>query len=192
MSQLQIVLGNPIEHSVVFAGPFGVGKTTALRTVSDIPVVNTDVASVEMLADVPSKHTTTAGFDYGEWHFPDGGKVALIGIPGQDRFGAIWDLFLARSSAVVLWVFGERSTGLSECRDWLEILVCRGAISNLAIAVTRVKPEQTDTVLESFRDLVAEYNHFAPVIIADPRKPTDVLLAITMAFSSPAIPVARP
>lgn len=192
MSKLQVVLGNSIEHSVVFAGPFGVGKTTALRSVSDIPVVNTDVASVEVLADVPSKHTTTVGFDYGEWRFPDGRKVALIGIPGQDRFGAIWDVFLSRNSTVVLWVFGERGTGLSECRDWLEILACRGAISNLAIAVTRVNPEQIDTTLESFRDLIERYNNFAPVLIADPRKPTDVLQAITMALSSPTTSNVRP
>ncbi|SDS21759.1 hypothetical protein SAMN05216221_1318 [Pseudomonas oryzae] len=170
----------------MFAGPFGVGKTTALRSVSDIPVVNTDVASTKMLADVPSKHTTTVGFDYGEWHFPEGKRVSLIGIPGQNRFEAIWDLFLSRSSAVVLWVFGERSTGLSECRDWLEILACRGAISNLSIAVTRVNPEHTEPVLESFRELIAKYNNFAPVMIADPRKPTDVIQTITMALSSPA------
>ncbi|MGL5853352.1 MAG: hypothetical protein ACRCZD_21425, partial [Phycicoccus sp.] len=41
---LTAVIGNVAQDRVVFCGPMGVGKTTAVRSVSDVEVANTDVA----------------------------------------------------------------------------------------------------------------------------------------------------
>jgi hypothetical protein len=186
------VLGHTTEHQVVFVGPFGVGKSTALRAISDIPVVNTDVVSheVDARALVEGKTTTTAGFDYGEWRFPDGTRVALMGVPGQTRFEAMWDILLPRSSAIVLWLFGDRDPDRLECRRWLEALAKRKALSRLAVAITRVD-NPDDVALDPWRDLVAEYHPLAPVMTADPRRNSDVMQAITMALASPYAPIQR-
>jgi uncharacterized protein len=186
-NQLEIVLGHTVSHQVVFAGPFGVGKTTALRAVSDIPVVNTDVASSEVTPDAlaQGKTTTTVGFDYGEWRFPDGQRVSLIGVPGQDRFEAMWDAIIPRSSAIVLWVYGDRDPQLYECEKWLSALAQRKAVARLAVAVTRVSAHDSEVVLGPFRDLVSQYHQLAPVITADPRNPSDVMQAVTIALTSP-------
>lgn len=40
------VVGATTSHQVVFVGPMGVGKTTAVKALSDIPIVSTDVARV--------------------------------------------------------------------------------------------------------------------------------------------------
>ena len=193
MTKLQIVLGHTTEHQVVFVGPFGVGKTTALRTVSDIEVVNTDVASIEVddEAKIAGKTTTTTGFDYGEWRFPDGAKVSLIGVPGQERFDAIWDIMLPRSSAIVLWLYGDRDPYLRDCTKWLDALAKRKAISRLAVAITRVTDENSETAIGPYRDLIEQYHPLAPVITADPRRASDVLQAITMALTSPYSPIER-
>ncbi len=42
---MQPVLGTTTSQQVAFVGPFGVGKSTAVRAISDTPVVNTDVRS---------------------------------------------------------------------------------------------------------------------------------------------------
>lgn len=192
MNAPTIVLGHTTEHQVVFVGPFGVGKSTALRAISDIPVVNTDVVSheVDARALVEGKTTTTAGFDYGEWRFPDGTRVALMGVPGQTRFEAMWDILLPRSSAIVLWLFGDRDPDRLECRRWLEALAKRKALSRLAVAITRVD-NPDDVALDPWRDLVAEYHPLAPVMTADPRRNSDVMQAITMALASPYAPIQR-
>jgi len=184
----RVVVGHTAADQVVFVGPFGVGKTTALRVVSDVPVVNTDVLSSEIDAALAAsgKSTTTAALDYGEWQFGDGARVALIGIPGQERFDAIWDTLLPRSTAVVLWLFGDQEAGLQECRKWLDILQRRGAISRLAVAITRVPPDREDLVLNSYRELISSYHEFAPILTADPRDPADVMQAITIALTSPS------
>ncbi|MBP6718693.1 MAG: hypothetical protein KA173_07490 [Rhodoferax sp.] len=193
MTKLQIVLGHTTEHQVVFVGPFGVGKTTALRCVSDIEVVNTDVFSTEVdeAAQTHGKTTTTTGFDYGEWCFPDGAKVSLIGVPGQERFEAMWDALLPRSSAIVLWLYGDRDPHLTQCTKWLNALAQRKAVSRLAVAVTRVPDQGAEKALDPYRNLIEQYHPLAPVITADPRRASDVLQVITMALTSPYSPIER-
>lgn len=183
---MKVVLGHRIDHQIVFVGPFGVGKTTALRAISDIAVVCTEEKSDEAhsLRD-PGKTTTTVGFDYGEWAFEDGARVGLFGMPGQERFNAMWDTILPQSSAVVLWLHGDRASALAECRFWLDALAARGAVKRLAVALTRVPDDLPDERLEPFRELVGRYHPLAPVITADPRAATSVVQAVSIALTTP-------
>ncbi len=76
------VVGATTGHQVVFVGPMGVGKTTAVKALSDIPIVSTDVTrSTLAFSEVPvdGKTTTTVGINYGEWTDPDGVRVGLDG-----------------------------------------------------------------------------------------------------------------
>jgi signal recognition particle receptor subunit beta len=193
MKPLQIILGHAVTHQVVFAGPFGVGKTTALRAVSDIPVVNTEAASSEISpeAQAQGKTTTTVGFDYGEWGFADGTRVSLIGIPGQERFEAMWDMTIPRSSAIVLWLYGDRDPNLLECAKWIEALAKRKAVARLAVAVTRIPDDDAEMALGPYRELVSRYHPLAPVITADPRRPADVMQSIMIALTSPYAAIER-
>ena len=187
MKPLQVILGHTTTHQVVFVGPFGVGKTTALRTISDVPVVNTDVQSSEADAGMRlgGKDTTTIGLDYGEWTFLDGSRVTLLGVPGQERFDAMWDALLPHCSAIVLWVYGDRDPTLLEASKWLQTLARRKALARLAVAVTRLPPDCDDKLLNPYRELVQRFHPFAPVITADPRQANEVMQAITIALTSP-------
>lgn len=180
------LLGSLVRHRIAFVGPFGVGKTTALRAVSDIPVVNTDVWTRERVEGDAEKCRTTVGFDYGEWQFPDGLRVALCGLPGQERFEAVWDAMLPQSSAVILWLFGERPQAPVEMCRWLDVIAQRVPLTRLAVALTRLPPDHDDALLDPFRDRLAEYHPLAPVLTADPRRPGDVRQAIAVALATPA------
>lgn len=187
---MRVVLGHHAKHQVVFVGPFGVGKTTALRAVSDIAVASMESASGEAVnAGDPGKTTTTVGFDYGEWQFPDGARVGLFGVPGQERFNAMWDALLPQSSAVVLWLFGNRANALAEGHFWLDALAARKAVTRLAVAVTRMPAQAPDHELEPYRRLAGRYHPLAPVITADPREPASVMQAIMVALSTPFSPM---
>jgi uncharacterized protein len=193
MNALPVILGHSIVNRIAFVGPFGVGKTTALRTVSDIPVVSTEALSAEVASlGATNKTTTTVGFDYGEWQFPGGERVSLYGVPGQQRFDSMWDSLLPQSSAIVLWLYGDRPTVLDDARFWLNALAQRKALAKIAVALTRVQDDQLAVLMPQVRSVVQKFHPLAPVITADPREIADVVQAITIAMLSPYCTLERP
>jgi signal recognition particle receptor subunit beta len=86
----------PLPVKIVIAGGFGVGKTTAVAAVSEIPVLRTEAAITEVAAEidrtgeVPDKVTTTVALDFGRISIDEEIKLYLFGTPGQDRFGFMW------------------------------------------------------------------------------------------------------
>ncbi|WP_210583795.1 ATP/GTP-binding protein [Streptomyces sp. GESEQ-35] len=82
---------------VLVAGPFGVGKTTLIDSVSEIRSLHTEEqlseasAQVDDLAGVREKSTTTVAVDFGRISLPDGIVLYLFGTPGQERFRSLWD-----------------------------------------------------------------------------------------------------
>jgi signal recognition particle receptor subunit beta len=105
----------PADHNsliplkVLIAGGFGVGKTTLVRSLSEIPPLLTEQEmtsasiGVDDAALVPDKRTTTVAMDFGRITVDDSLILYLFGTPGQARFWFMWDE-LARGSvgAVVL------------------------------------------------------------------------------------------
>ena len=82
---------------ILVAGPFGVGKTTLIDSVSEIRPLHTEEhlseasAEVDDLAGVREKTTTTVAIDFGRLSLPGGVVLYLFGTPGQERFRALWD-----------------------------------------------------------------------------------------------------
>jgi uncharacterized protein len=97
-----------IPLKIVIAGGFGVGKTTMVQALSEIPPLITEEAlttasvGLDDVSAVPGKTTTTVAMDFGRISMDDL-VLYLFGTPGQDRFWFMWDE-LARGcvGAVVL------------------------------------------------------------------------------------------
>ena len=87
----------PMPVKIVIAGGFGVGKTTAVSQISEIPVLTTEAPMTEVAAaidraeGVPEKTSTTVALDFGAITIDDEIKLYLFGTPGQDRFSFMWD-----------------------------------------------------------------------------------------------------
>ncbi|WP_330240093.1 GTP-binding protein [Streptomyces sp. NBC_00525] len=94
---------------IVVVGGFGVGKTTMVRSVSEIRPLNTEETmtrageAVDHLDGVRSKTSTTVAFDFGRISLDERSVLYLFGAPGQERFWFLWDrLFSGTLGAVVL------------------------------------------------------------------------------------------
>jgi uncharacterized protein len=94
---------------IVVAGGFGVGKTTLVSAVSEIPPVSTEAwmtqasKTVDPASGTDDKRTTTVAMDFGRITLARDLILYLFGTPGQPRFWPMWDdLSRGASSAVVL------------------------------------------------------------------------------------------
>jgi signal recognition particle receptor subunit beta len=99
----------PTPVKIVIAGGFGVGKTTAVSAISQIPPLTTEAAMTSVAAEidrsgqVPAKTTTTVALDFGCLTIDQDLKLYLFGTPGQDRFGFMWnDLAQGALGALVI------------------------------------------------------------------------------------------
>lgn len=179
------VLGTPIPRQVSFVGPFGVGKTTAVCTVSDTSVSSTEVMSSALRAQSGRhlKTTTTVGLEIGEWQAPDGQSISVVGTPGQERFDLVRKSAMPRSTGVVLWLFGHHEHALLDAELWLEFISQEVTTSKLTVAVTRL--ENPATSLTDFREVVGRCDTGIPVVTADPRDRESVIEVLLTALRLP-------
>ncbi|MEV8033201.1 ATP/GTP-binding protein [Streptomyces sp. NPDC086182] len=94
---------------IVIVGGFGVGKTTMVRSVSEIRPLNTEETmtqageAVDDISEVRGKSATTVAFDFGRITLDTHNILYLFGAPGQERFWFLWDrLFSGTLGAIVL------------------------------------------------------------------------------------------
>ncbi|MFD3546944.1 ATP/GTP-binding protein [Streptomyces sp. NPDC058655] len=94
---------------IVIVGGFGVGKTTMVRSVSEIRPLNTEETmtkageAVDDTDGIAAKTATTVAFDFGRITLDAHNVLYLFGAPGQERFWFLWDrLFSGTLGAVVL------------------------------------------------------------------------------------------
>lgn len=129
---------------IVVVGGFGVGKTTLVRSVSEIRPLNTEAAmtdagvGVDVPIGVPGKTTTTVAFDFGRITLDDEHVLYLFGAPGQERFWFLWDRLFAGSLGAVVLVDPRR------------IADCWYAVDRLEHQGTRFVVACNDFSIESF------------------------------------------
>jgi signal recognition particle receptor subunit beta len=156
------------EHVILFGGPMGAGKTTAIQTLSEVDVISTEAENTDREAS--DKPTTTVALDYGEITIGDEEKIRLYGMPGQRRFDFMWTILKERARGMILLVGNDARDPVGAMLDFLEEfrdLYARGGIV-VGISRTDVLPEPTcadyaDALAVVHPDLIV------PIFTVDPR-----------------------
>lgn len=190
---MMTVSGQPLSQQVAFVGPDGVGKTTAVEVVSDLPVVRSETGIGARWCPETRVGRAPAGAwgtEYGEWERSPGSCVAVLAATGQIRFGTTLRATVVRATHVVLWLYGHTEYALAEAEEWLSYLGSETRETPLALAVTRLEPATRMSALGAYRSLADRYAPGAPVIAADPRYRSsveDVLGAVLATQATPRV-----
>ena len=105
-------------YKLVFAGPVGAGKTTAIQTLSDIEVVSTDAYASDEVRLL--KKTTTVAMDYGLMKLASGDQVRLYGTPGQQRFDFMWEILSENALGLVLMLKASAPDPVADLRHYVQ------------------------------------------------------------------------
>lgn len=137
---------------LVFAGPVGAGKTTAIRVLSDAAPVSTEMPMTE--GAMGEKTTTTVALDFSPVLLDDGTPLHLYGLPGQEHFAHMRPLVMAGAVGVVVVLPGDSVRVADECEHWIRAIRDIDADAGLVIGITRtdlVRGFRMDTVREAVR-----------------------------------------
>ncbi|MFZ5579529.1 MAG: GTP-binding protein [Pseudomonadota bacterium] len=163
------------QHKIIFAGPVGAGKTTAINSLSDIPIVSTDEDASDMTAN--RKPQTTVAMDYGLMKLDGNERVHLYGTPGQERFDFMWDILTEGGIGLILLLDNTRPNPMQDMSFYIGAFSDFIDQSHLAIGVTRMD-ERPQPGLARYNEHLASLGRKAPIFEIDARNKRDVALLV--------------
>ncbi|MFI9770397.1 GTP-binding protein [Streptomyces sp. NPDC052415] len=154
---------------IVVVGGFGVGKTTLVRSVSEIRPLNTEEVmtqagqGVDETDGVEQKSTTTVAFDFGRISLNQRMVLYLFGAPGQERFWFLWDRLFSGTLGAVVLVDTRRMED-----SWYAIDRLEHHNTPFVVAVNRFDGDNNQFSLDEIRQALALGDHI-PMIDCDAR-----------------------
>lgn len=163
------------EYKIVFTGTMGAGKTTAIRALSEVEPVATEVRNSE--TDVHAKATTTAAFDYGELTLEGGDRLRLYGTPGQRRFRFMWSILARGALGVVILVDNSRPDPLADLEMYLENFDAMVEMGRVAVGIGRTDTHP-EPAIDAYYERLQQRGLALPLVAVDVRQKEDVLLLV--------------
>jgi signal recognition particle receptor subunit beta len=138
-------------YKIIFTGPVGAGKTTAIISLSDEPPVSTDESASDMTKE--RKSSTTVAMDYGILHLAGGEKIHLYGTPGQERFDFMWDILSSGGIGLILLLDNTRADPFQDMRFFLDAFKDFIAQTKVVIGVTQMDLSPRPTIEDYHQQL---------------------------------------
>ena len=169
-----------MDPKFIFTGPPGVGKTTAIATVSEIPLIGTDMQTTDQLSEI--KKTTTVALDYGQITLEDGQVIRLYGTPGQERFEFMWRIIVKGGLGLIILIDNSRDDPLADLEIYLNNFSDFIASTAAVIGVTRMNEANTSE-LDSYIEFLMRRGEIHPIFEVDIRQQDDVLILLDALLS---------
>jgi len=158
-------------HKIIFTGPVGSGKTTAISAISDIPVLKTDENAQDMTKN--RKQTTTVAMDYGLLNLDKGERIHLYGTPGQERFEFMWDILTNGGLGLILLLDNSRPTPFKDMQFFLNAFREFINDNKIVIGVTHMEHNTTPSI-KTYNQELQKCGINAPILEIDARDKRDI------------------
>jgi signal recognition particle receptor subunit beta len=164
---------------LVVAGTVGAGKSTFVRTLSEIEVVDTDRTATDETSLF--KPETTVALDYGRLVLGPNMDLHLYGTPGQARFDFMWDLLIQNAHCYILLVAANRPNDFNHAREIISFISERVQIP-MIIGLTHMDCPgalMSEEILINLGYDIHDKNR-PPVVDINPNDRTSVLEALVV------------
>jgi small GTP-binding protein len=152
--------GNAVK--IVVTGPFSAGKTTLIRTISEITVLSTEKDITDETAS--RKSETTVAMDFGRITIDRDLVLYLFGTPGQERFDFMWEILGEGMLGYVVLVDATRADSIEEA---VGILSAFRKMARVPFVVALNRAEGLDEAEEERVRAVLELTPDVPVVPCD-------------------------
>jgi len=163
------------QYKIIFTGPVGAGKTTAIQSISDIPPIKTDALASDMTKS--RKLSTTVAMDYGVMNLTDGEKIHLYGTPGQERFDFMWDILITGGIGLILLLDNTRADPFKDMKFFLGAFEKFIAETHVAIGITQMDITSKPSIADYHAHLQAS-DLRPPIFAVDARVKGDVSVLV--------------
>lgn len=163
------------QYKIIFTGPVGAGKTTAINAISDVPPIKTDAAASDMTKN--RKASTTVAMDYGVMNLTGGEKIHLYGTPGQERFDFMWDILTVGGIGLILLIDNTRADPFQDMKFFLDAFGKFINDTSVAIGVTQMDLSSKPTI-DDYHIQLQSFGLKPPVFAVDAREKNDVSLLV--------------
>ncbi|HET6498647.1 MAG TPA: ATP/GTP-binding protein [Coriobacteriia bacterium] len=132
---------------IVVTGPFNAGKTTFIKSVSEITVLSTEREVSDATPGAGGE--TTVAMDFGRITISDDIVLYLFGTPGQERFSFMWETL---SEGMLGFVLLVDATDESSMDDAAGIVSFFRAMSSVPFVIAANRAESQNGELGSLHE----------------------------------------
>jgi len=158
---------------VVVTGPFNAGKTTFIKSVSEITVLSTE----RQVSDTSGEGggETTVAMDFGRITVSDDVVLYLFGTPGQARFSFMWETLSEGMLGFVLMVDATEPETFEDARGMIEFFTNMSDVP-FVVAANKVAADDLATLQQVRADLAISED--VPLLPVDARERDSVKAAL--------------
>ncbi len=164
--------------NVVVTGSFGVGKTTLIRSLSEINVLTTERRVGTTLSD----GSDTLAMDFGRMGVGDDLSIHLFGTPGRDQFDFMWGVVSRGLLGFIVLLDGTRPQSVEEAETMMAYFRDRADVPYV-VAVNKVTPATAERQVKQARHALRIPGHIrvAAVDVRRPDSSRQLLLQLLLA-----------
>ena len=159
------------QFKIIFTGPVGSGKTTAIGSISDVEPCSTDSVATDMTAK--RKPNTTVALDYGYMKLDGGETIHLYGTPGQERFNFMWEILTDGGLGLVLLVDNSRPDPFKDLRFFLDAFSDFIGETGFVVGVTQSDIRSRPSI-DEYHEFLKDHPMNPAIFTVDARKREDV------------------
>ena len=163
------------QYKIIFSGPVGAGKSTAIKILSDIEVVATEAQASDHVKEM--KDQTTVAMDYGRINLDDNTAVHLYGTPGQERFSFMWEILAKGALGLVLLIDASRPEYQKDVETYLNAFDKFTSENPVVIGLTHTD-KASESAWDSIQTILTNRSLSAPIFEVDARSKDDISMLV--------------